>query len=145
MQITSAMRSELIAWLSKVTGEFSYDIETFLLAVNFVDRFLAGTSPYLVAADRLQLLGSAALLVASKKVPSVHLVKSKSSFKSFCLHSNFYRRNLASWTSKSWSALAATPIQPNSFEIWKYGFSRHSSTRTYKRSKERNEINLSFM
>lgn len=60
------MRSELIGWLSKMTGEFKYDIETFLLAVNFVDRFLAVT--FAVAADQLQLLGSAALLVAAKKV-----------------------------------------------------------------------------
>lgn len=61
------MRSELIGWLSKMTGEFKYDIETFLLAVNFVDRFLAVT--FAVAADQLKLLGSAALLVAAKKVP----------------------------------------------------------------------------
>ncbi len=60
------MRSELIIWLGKVNRQFGYDIETFLLAVNFVDRFLAVT---VVSADRLQLLGLAAILVAAKKVP----------------------------------------------------------------------------
>ena len=59
------MRSELILWLGKVNRQFKYDIETFLLAVNFVDRFLAVT---VVSADRLQLLGLAAILVAAKKV-----------------------------------------------------------------------------
>ena len=71
------MRFKLIGWLNKTTVDLSYDIETFLLAINFVDRFLAGKSSYLMTverlqvlgpADRLQLLGSAALLVASKKV-----------------------------------------------------------------------------
>lgn len=65
-QVTSAMRSELIIWLGKVNRQFGYDIETFLLAINFVDRFLAVT---VVSADRLQLLGLAAILVAAKKVP----------------------------------------------------------------------------
>lgn len=59
------MRSELIIWLGKVNRQFGYDIETFLLAVNFVDRFLAVT---ILSADRLQLLGLAAILVAAKKV-----------------------------------------------------------------------------
>lgn len=59
------MRSELIIWLGKVNRQFGYDIETFLLAVNFVDRFLAVT---VVSADRLQLLALAAILVAAKKV-----------------------------------------------------------------------------
>lgn len=59
------MRSELIIWLGKVNKQFGYDIETFLLAVNFVDRFLAVT---VMSADRLQLLGLAAILVAAKKV-----------------------------------------------------------------------------
>ncbi|KZS17744.1 G2/mitotic-specific cyclin B, copy E-like protein [Daphnia magna] len=62
--VTSAMRSELISWLGKVNRQFGYDIETFLLAINFVDRFLAVT---VVSADRLQLLGLAAILVAAKK------------------------------------------------------------------------------
>lgn len=66
LQVTSAMRSELISWLGKVNRQFGYDIETFLLAINFVDRFLAVT---VVSADRLQLLGLAAILVAAKKVP----------------------------------------------------------------------------
>lgn len=59
------MRSELIVWLGKVNRQFGYDIETFLLAVNFVDRFLATT---LFPGDQLQLLGLAAILVAAKKV-----------------------------------------------------------------------------
>ena len=60
------MRSELIIWLGKVNKQFGYDIETFLLAVNFVDRFLAATM--LLPLDNLQLVGLAALLVAAKKV-----------------------------------------------------------------------------
>jgi hypothetical protein len=59
------MRSELIGWLGKVNRQFGYDIETFLLAINFVDRFLAVS---MVSSDSLQLLGLAAILVAAKKV-----------------------------------------------------------------------------
>ena len=61
------MRSELIIWLGQVNKQFGYDIETFLLAVNFFDRFLASTLN-LVTADQLQLVGLAAILVAAKKV-----------------------------------------------------------------------------
>lgn len=72
-QVTSAMRSELIIWLGKVNRKLGYDIETFLLAVNYVDRFLGAS---VISADRLQLLGLAAVLVAAKKVTiaiAVHL------------------------------------------------------------------------
>lgn len=64
------MRSELIIWLGKVNRQLGYDIETFLLAVNYVDRFLAAS---VISADRLQLLGLAAILVAAKKVTSISI------------------------------------------------------------------------
>jgi len=60
------MRSKLISWLVQVNHQFEFDMETFLLSINFVDRFLA-TTP--VDKNCLQLLGVAALLVAAKKVP----------------------------------------------------------------------------
>jgi len=62
--VTVAMRSKLITWLVQVNRQFEFDMETFLLSINFVDRFLA-TTP--VDKNCLQLLGVAALLVAAKK------------------------------------------------------------------------------
>ena len=73
LQVDTGKRAELVQWLAKVSRQFKYEMETFLLTVNYVDRFLV-TTP--LAFSCLQLLGVAALLVASKKVsqPNIQLI-----------------------------------------------------------------------
>jgi len=62
-QLTPAMRAILIDWLAEVQQNFELHHETLYLAVKLTDRFL---ERQLLPKDRVQLLGTAALLVASK-------------------------------------------------------------------------------
>ncbi|KAK6360651.1 hypothetical protein TWF730_006787 [Orbilia blumenaviensis] len=57
------MRGILIDWLIEVSDRFQLDSETVFNTVNIIDRFL---SVKVVPVDRLQLVGVAALLIASK-------------------------------------------------------------------------------
>ncbi len=57
------MRGILVDWLIEVHGRFHLLPETLYLAVNIVDRFL---SLKVVQLDRLQLVGIAAMFIASK-------------------------------------------------------------------------------
>ncbi|XP_078512132.1 cyclin-A1 [Lissotriton helveticus] len=61
--ITAGMRSILIDWLVEVGEEYKLRPETLYLAVNFLDRFLSCMS---VLRGKLQLVGTAAILLASK-------------------------------------------------------------------------------
>ncbi|XP_018409484.1 PREDICTED: cyclin-A1 [Nanorana parkeri] len=61
--ITSAMRTILVDWLVEVREEYKLRNETLHLAVNFLDRFLSSMS---VLRGKLQLVGTAAILLASK-------------------------------------------------------------------------------
>ncbi|KAG8452751.1 hypothetical protein GDO86_004514 [Hymenochirus boettgeri] len=61
--ITSAMRMILVDWLVEVVEEYKLRTETLYLAVNYLDRFLSCMS---VLRGKLQLVGTAAILVASK-------------------------------------------------------------------------------
>jgi len=61
--INSNMRSILVDWLVEVTLEFKLTTETVYLTVNLVDRFL---SLMHVTRSKLQLVGVAAMLIASK-------------------------------------------------------------------------------
>uniref|UniRef100_UPI00398E5D29 cyclin-A1 n=1 Tax=Pristiophorus japonicus TaxID=55135 RepID=UPI00398E5D29 len=61
--ITHSMRSILVDWLVEVGEEYSLQTETLYLAVNYLDRFLSCMS---VLRGKLQLVGTAAMLVASK-------------------------------------------------------------------------------
>ena len=62
-QVTPAMRSVLVDWLVEVQQNFELHHETLYLAVKLTDRFL-DRSP--IQKDNLQLLGTTAVLVASK-------------------------------------------------------------------------------
>ncbi|RLN14347.1 hypothetical protein BBJ28_00022632, partial [Nothophytophthora sp. Chile5] len=57
------MRSVLVDWLVEVHQRFELEPQTLYLTVNYVDRFLAHTP---VKSQRFQLVGVAALLIASK-------------------------------------------------------------------------------
>uniref|UniRef100_A0A8D8YH62 Cyclin-A1 n=2 Tax=Cacopsylla melanoneura TaxID=428564 RepID=A0A8D8YH62_9HEMI len=61
--INTEMRSVLVDWLIEVAEEYKMQNETLHLAINYVDRFLSLMS---VVRSKLQLLGTAALFVASK-------------------------------------------------------------------------------
>jgi cyclin A len=61
--LTSQMRTILIDWLVEVTIEYKMNDETLYLAVNYIDRFL---SQMAVLRGKLQLVGTAAMLIASK-------------------------------------------------------------------------------
>ncbi|KAJ8785563.1 hypothetical protein J1605_007160 [Eschrichtius robustus] len=61
--ITEGMRTILVDWLVEVGEEYNFRAETLYLAVNFLDRFLSCMS---VLRGKLQLVGTAALLLASK-------------------------------------------------------------------------------
>ncbi|KAG7458726.1 hypothetical protein MATL_G00223700 [Megalops atlanticus] len=61
--ITNNMRTILIDWLVEVGEEYKLQNETLHLAVNYIDRFLSVMS---VLRGKLQLVGTAAMLLASK-------------------------------------------------------------------------------
>ncbi|XP_004390958.1 cyclin-A1 [Trichechus manatus latirostris] len=61
--ITEGMRAILVDWLVEVGEEYKLHTETLYLAVNFLDRFLSCMS---VLRGKLQLVGTAAILLASK-------------------------------------------------------------------------------
>ncbi|KAK9887635.1 hypothetical protein WA026_023595 [Henosepilachna vigintioctopunctata] len=57
------MRSILVDWLVCVAEEYSMSDETLYLSVNYLDRFLSQIS---VVREKLQLVGSSAMLIAGK-------------------------------------------------------------------------------
>ncbi|XP_044127650.1 cyclin-A2 [Bufo gargarizans] len=61
--ITNNMRAILVDWLVEVGEEYKLQTETLYLAVNYIDRFLSSMS---VLRGKLQLVGTAAMLLASK-------------------------------------------------------------------------------
>ncbi|XP_020802019.1 G2/mitotic-specific cyclin-A isoform X2 [Drosophila serrata] len=61
--INHNMRSILIDWLVEVSEEYKLDTETLYLSVSYLDRFL---SLMMVMRAKLQLVGTAALYIASK-------------------------------------------------------------------------------
>uniref|UniRef100_A0A8C5LQ90 Cyclin A2 n=1 Tax=Leptobrachium leishanense TaxID=445787 RepID=A0A8C5LQ90_9ANUR len=61
--ITANMRAILVDWLVEVGEEYKLQNETLYLAVNYIDRFLSSMS---VLRGKLQLVGTAAMLLASK-------------------------------------------------------------------------------
>lgn len=61
--LSASMRQILCDWLNEVSEEYKLTRETLHLAVNYVDRFLARM---MVARGRLQLVGTAAMFLASK-------------------------------------------------------------------------------
>lgn len=61
--INNSMRAILVDWLVEVGEEYKLQNETLHLAVNYIDRFLSSMS---VLRGKLQLVGTAAMLLASK-------------------------------------------------------------------------------
>uniref|UniRef100_A0A5B7CC44 Putative cyclin-A2-2-like n=1 Tax=Davidia involucrata TaxID=16924 RepID=A0A5B7CC44_DAVIN len=61
--ITQSMRGLLIDWLVEVSEEYRLVPDTLYLTVNLIDRFLSQTH---IVKQRLQLLGVACMLIASK-------------------------------------------------------------------------------
>jgi hypothetical protein len=62
-EINAKMREILIDWLVEVHWKFKLKHETLFLTVNIIDRFLGHRS---VSRTKLQLVGCAAMLIASK-------------------------------------------------------------------------------
>ncbi|KAM6983926.1 cyclin-A1 [Tautogolabrus adspersus] len=63
-EITISMRVILVDWLVEVVEEYQLRSETLHLAVNYLDRFLSCTA--CVKRGKLQLVGTAALMIAAK-------------------------------------------------------------------------------
>ncbi|XP_030385511.1 G2/mitotic-specific cyclin-A [Scaptodrosophila lebanonensis] len=61
--INHSMRTILVDWLVEVSEEYNLDTETLYLSVVFIDRFLSQMS---VVRSKLQLVGTAAMYIASK-------------------------------------------------------------------------------
>uniref|UniRef100_W8BNW8 G2/mitotic-specific cyclin-A n=2 Tax=Ceratitis capitata TaxID=7213 RepID=W8BNW8_CERCA len=61
--INHSMRTILIDWLVEVSEEYNLDTETLYLSVSYIDRFLSQMS---VVRSKLQLVGTAAMYIASK-------------------------------------------------------------------------------
>ncbi|XP_035903397.1 G2/mitotic-specific cyclin-A [Anopheles stephensi] len=61
--ITHSMRTILVDWLVEVSDEYKLQGETLALAVSYIDRFLSFMS---VVRAKLQLVGTAAMLIAAK-------------------------------------------------------------------------------
>ncbi|KAK4572686.1 hypothetical protein RGQ29_030923 [Quercus rubra] len=61
--INASMRAKLVDWLVEVAEHFGLVPETLYLTVNYIDRYLSGN---LMNRQRLQLLGVACMMIASK-------------------------------------------------------------------------------
>ncbi|XP_061386921.1 G2/mitotic-specific cyclin-A [Musca vetustissima] len=61
--INYSMRTILVDWLVEVSEEYNLDTETLYLSVSYIDRFLSHMS---VVRNKLQLVGTAAMYIASK-------------------------------------------------------------------------------
>uniref|UniRef100_A0A034WTK0 G2/mitotic-specific cyclin-A n=1 Tax=Bactrocera dorsalis TaxID=27457 RepID=A0A034WTK0_BACDO len=61
--INHSMRTILVDWLVEVSEEYNLDTETLYLSVSYIDRFLSQMS---VVRSKLQLVGTAAMYIASK-------------------------------------------------------------------------------
>ena len=62
--INKNMRAILVDWLVEVAEEYHLLPETLYLSINYVDRFLS--SNVLIEPSKLQLVGVASMLIASK-------------------------------------------------------------------------------
>lgn len=63
LEITGDMRAVLVNWMAEVAWECKLRSETLHLSVNYTDRFLSQTIS--VRRNRLQLVGTAALMIAA--------------------------------------------------------------------------------
>merc|ERR1712212_477596 len=63
-EVTSAMRMLLLEWMVDISRELEFSLETWCLAVNYLDRFLCFQS---LSKDCLQLVGLTALWIGAKQ------------------------------------------------------------------------------
>lgn len=70
-QLTPAMRKLVTEWMLQVCQECACSPDVFLMAVNYLDRFLAKV--HNVPKTRLQLVGTVCLLISSKFKETVPL------------------------------------------------------------------------
>jgi len=63
-EVTSSMRMLLLEWMVDISRELEFSLETWCLAVNYLDRFL-GVQP--LSKDCLQLVGLTALWIGAKQ------------------------------------------------------------------------------
>jgi hypothetical protein len=68
--IDEAMRSTVVSWLAEVSLEYDLSQDTLHLAVSILDRFLSVTTR--LPRQRLQLVGVACMLIASKHEEQCH-------------------------------------------------------------------------
>ncbi|XP_029126017.1 cyclin-A3-4 isoform X1 [Cajanus cajan] len=66
--VNSSMRSVLVDWLVEVAEEYKLVSDTLYLCIAYIDRFLSLNA---LSRQRLQLLGVAAMLVASRKYEEI--------------------------------------------------------------------------
>jgi len=64
IEVTPVMRFSLLDWMANVTRTLDFSLETWCLAVNYLDRFL---SKQLIGKDCLQLVGLTALWLGAKQ------------------------------------------------------------------------------
>lgn len=62
--LTPLMRAMLLDWLSQVSSEFTFNRETYYLAVHLIDRFCS--IQHEIHKNRYQLIGLTALLISAK-------------------------------------------------------------------------------
>nr|XP_033818300.1 G1/S-specific cyclin-D1-like [Geotrypetes seraphini] len=108
-EVRPHMRGLLVHWMMEVCEEEGCEPEVFPLAVNCLDRFLSLRS---IEKKRLQVLGSACLLLASKLKESTPLCT-----ETLCLSSDFSFSAPELWSlellvlnSLSWDIGAVTPL-----------------------------------
>jgi cyclin A len=65
-KINVSMRRVLIDWMVEVAQEYKLKIETLLLSVVFLDRFLSNNETKNLEQSKLQLVGIASIFIASK-------------------------------------------------------------------------------
>jgi len=63
-EITSTMRMSLLSWMVDISRELEFSLETWCLAVNYLDRFLG---VQLLSKDCLQLVGLTTLWLGAKQ------------------------------------------------------------------------------
>ena len=70
-ELTPSMRKIVTEWMLQVCQECQCSADVFMLAVNFMDRFLASVAS--IPKNRLQLIGTVCLLISSKFKETVPL------------------------------------------------------------------------
>ncbi|KAK8500163.1 hypothetical protein V6N12_002271 [Hibiscus sabdariffa] len=100
-EINPSMRGILVDWLVEVSEEYKLVPDTLYLTVSIIDRFL---SQNLIEKQRLQLLGVACMLIASRFIQAA-----QATYKVPCLELEFLAKYLAELTLLEYSFLRFLP------------------------------------